>query len=102
MVSDRQAKKQFTGDRFRKRGISDGKNRNREGFARIPTRIEHIDVDVVIVYSLDRLSRDMLTLLAFEQHIKAYVSELYSDGFSVADIAKLLNRKGYQTRTERK
>lgn len=37
-----------------------------------------------------------------EQYIKRYANELYADGYSVADIAKLLNRHGYHTRTKRK
>jgi len=52
---------------LRDAGISGSKNRNREGFATIFSRIEQNGISAVVIYSLDRLSRDMLTLLAFER-----------------------------------
>lgn len=48
-------------------GISGGKNRGRAGFVELLERVEAGEVGALVVYRLDRLSRDMLTLLSFER-----------------------------------
>ncbi len=48
-------------------GISGGVNRARDGFLKLLDRIQAGDVEVVLLYSLERLSRDMLTLLCSER-----------------------------------
>lgn len=58
-------------------GISGGKNRSREGFVELLGTIEAGQVDVVIIYSLERLSRDMLTLLSLEKYLDEYDVELH-------------------------
>ena len=45
-------------------GISGGKNKTRPGFMVLLDRIESNGIDAIVLYSLERLSRDMLTLLA--------------------------------------
>jgi len=53
-------------------------NRAREGFINLLDRIEQNNVDVIILYSLERLSRDMLTLLALERYLDEYDVELHT------------------------
>lgn len=48
-------------------GISGGKNKSRSGFITLLDTIENNGIDVLVLYSVERLSRDMLTLLAFER-----------------------------------
>ena len=50
-------------------GISGGKNRGRAGFVELLERVEAGEISALVVYRLDRLSRDMLTLLAFERYL---------------------------------
>ena len=59
-------------------GISGGINKARGGFISLLDRIEQGDVDVIILYSLERLSRDMLTLLALERLLDEYDVELHT------------------------
>ncbi len=59
-------------------GISGGKNKGRPGFIDLLDRIETGDVDVVVLYSLERLSRDMLTLLALERLLDERNVELHT------------------------
>lgn len=59
-------------------GVSGGKNRSRAGFIDLLDRIEAGDVDVVVLYSLERLSRDMLTLLALERLLDERDVELHT------------------------
>ena len=59
-------------------GISGGVNASREGFVRLLGRIEQNSIDAVILYSLERLSRDMLTLLALERYLDEYDIELHT------------------------
>jgi len=59
-------------------GISGGKNRARPGFVELLDTIEQGRADVVILYSLERLSRDMLTLLAMERLLDEYDIELHT------------------------
>jgi site-specific DNA recombinase len=47
-------------------GVSGGVNRGRAGFVELLDRVEAGGVDALVVYRLDRVSRGMLTLLAFE------------------------------------
>lgn len=54
-------------DTIRDEGISGGKNRSRKGFVELLDRVDAAGIDIVLVYSLERLSRDMLTLLALEK-----------------------------------
>jgi site-specific DNA recombinase len=59
-------------------GISGGINKARGGFISLLDRIEQGDVGVIILYSLERLSRDMLTLLALERLLDEYDVELHT------------------------
>lgn len=52
---------------FEDAGISGSKNRTRPDFMRLLNRLEQGDVQVLVLVSLDRLSRDMLTLLCLER-----------------------------------
>ncbi len=65
-------------DILRDEGVSGGKNKNREGFERILERIKQNGFDAIVVYSLDRLSRDMLTLLSFERLLNESDIELHT------------------------
>jgi len=59
-------------------GISGGINKARGGFISLLDRIEQGDVNIIILYSLERLSRDMLTLLALERLLDEYDVELHT------------------------
>jgi site-specific DNA recombinase len=59
-------------------GVSGGINKAREGFIDLLNRVEAGGVDVIILYSLERLSRDMLTLLALERLLDEYDVELHT------------------------
>jgi site-specific DNA recombinase len=59
-------------------GISGGTNKGRPGFLELLGRIEQGEVDVVILFSLERLSRDMLTLLALERYLDEHDVELHT------------------------
>lgn len=59
-------------------GVSGGTNRARDGFMRLLNRVESGEGDAVILYSLDRLSRDMLTLLALERLLNECNVELHT------------------------
>jgi site-specific DNA recombinase len=59
-------------------GISGGVNKAREGFIDLLNRVEHGGVDVIVLYSLERLSRDMLTLLALERLLDEHDVELHT------------------------
>jgi site-specific DNA recombinase len=59
-------------------GISGGVNASREGFVRLLGRIEENGIEAVVLYSLERLSRDMLTLLALERFLDEYDIELHT------------------------
>ncbi|MFC1836648.1 recombinase family protein [Thermodesulfobacteriota bacterium] len=59
-------------------GISGGKNKSREGFMDLFERIPKGGVDAIILYSLDRLSRDMLTMLALEKLLDLYSLKLHT------------------------
>lgn len=59
-------------------GISGGKNRDRKGFVRLLERLEQNDFDAVVLYSLERISRDMLTLLCLEKLFDEYDVELHT------------------------
>lgn len=59
-------------------GISGGKNREREGFVNILNRIEQNGCDAIVLYSLERISRDMLTLLCLERLLNEYDVELHT------------------------
>lgn len=63
---------------IRDEGISGGKNREREGFVKLLERLEQNDFDAVILYSLERISRDMLTLLCLEKLFNEYNVELHT------------------------
>lgn len=58
-------------------GISGGVNKARPGFMKLLDRIEQGSIDAVILYSLERLSRDMLTLLALEKLIHECEIEIH-------------------------
>ena len=59
-------------------GVSGGKNRGRPGFMRLFEAIESREINVVVLYSLERLSRDMLTLLALERYLNEKNIELHT------------------------
>jgi site-specific DNA recombinase len=59
-------------------GISGGKNKTRPGFIELLDRIEAGQAEVVVLYSLERLSRDMLTLLALERLLDEKGIELHT------------------------
>jgi site-specific DNA recombinase len=59
-------------------GISGGKNRARAGFIELLDRIETGDVQAIILYSLERVSRDMLTLLSLERLLDERDVELHT------------------------
>lgn len=59
-------------------GISGGVNKAREGFIELLNRVEQGGIDVIVLYSLERLSRDMLTLLALERLLSEHDVELHT------------------------
>lgn len=59
-------------------GISGGKNKARAGFIDLLNRIDAGDVQVIVLYSLERISRDMLTLLALERLLDERDMELHT------------------------
>jgi site-specific DNA recombinase len=59
-------------------GISGGINKGRPGFVELLDRVEQGDIDVIILYSLERLSRDMLTLLALERLMDEHDCEIHT------------------------
>lgn len=65
-------------DIIRDEGISGGKNRSRSGFVRLLEKIETDEIDAVVLYSLERLSRDMLTILSLERYLDEYDVTLYT------------------------
>lgn len=59
-------------------GISGGVNRARVGFNELLDRIEAGNVSALVLFSLERLSRDMLTLLSLERLLSEYDVELHT------------------------
>ncbi len=59
-------------------GVSGGINKAREGFIELLDRVESGGIDVIVLYSLERLSRDMLTLLALERLLEEHEIELHT------------------------
>lgn len=59
-------------------GISGGKNKARAGFVELLDRLETGEIKTVVLYSLERLSRDMLTLLALERLLDEKDIELHT------------------------
>jgi len=59
-------------------GVSGGKNKEREGFVSLLDRIEQNEFDALILYFLERLSRDMLTLLCLERFLDEHNVELHT------------------------
>jgi len=59
-------------------GISGGKNRGRVGFLQLLDTVEQGHAAVIILYDLERLSRDMLTLLALERLLDEQDVELHT------------------------
>ena len=59
-------------------GISGGVNKARPGFISLLDRIEAGEAQAVVLYSLERLSRDMLTLLALERLLDEYSIDLHT------------------------
>lgn len=59
-------------------GLSGGVNRDRPGFLHLLDVIERGNVKVLVLYSLERLSRDMLTLLALERLLDEHDVELHT------------------------
>jgi site-specific DNA recombinase len=59
-------------------GISGGKNKGRPGFIELLDAIEAGQAGAVVLYSLERLSRDMLTLLALERLLDEKSIELHT------------------------
>jgi site-specific DNA recombinase len=59
-------------------GISGGVNHKRPGFIEVLDRVENGEADVVVLYSLERLSRDMLTMLALERLLEEHEVQLHT------------------------
>ena len=59
-------------------GVSGGVNANRNGFVQLLDRIDDNGIQAVVLYSLERLSRDMLTLLALERYLEENDVELHT------------------------
>jgi len=59
-------------------GISGGKNKDREGFVNLLNYIDQNGFDAIVLYSLERVSRDMLTLLCLEKLLNEYNIELHT------------------------
>jgi len=59
-------------------GISGGKNRSRPGFVKLLDMIQSREMEILVLYSLERLSRDMLTLLSLERYLNEYDIALYT------------------------
>lgn len=59
-------------------GISGGKNKSRPGFMGLFDAIESQEINIVVLYSLERLSRDMLTLLVLERYLNEKNVELHT------------------------
>jgi site-specific DNA recombinase len=59
-------------------GISGGKNRARPGFIEVLNKVESGEAEALVLYSLERLSRDMLTLLALERLLDEHDIELHT------------------------
>ena len=59
-------------------GISGGVNRMRGGFVELLEIVESGKVDAVILFSLERLSRDMLTMLSIERFFDEYDVRLHT------------------------
>lgn len=59
-------------------GFSGGINRAREGFVHLLDLVESGQVNIIVLYSLERLSRDMLTLLALERLLDEHDIELHT------------------------
>jgi len=57
---------------------SGGVNKAREGFIELLNRVEQGGIDVIVLYSLERLSRDMLTMLALERLLDEYDVQLHT------------------------
>jgi len=66
------------GDIIKDEGISGAKNRNRPGFVSLLERIEKNECDALVLYSLERLSRDMLTFLCLERFLDEHDVELHT------------------------
>ena len=59
-------------------GISGGINKARPGFISLLDKVEAGEAGTVVLYSLERLSRDMLTLLALERLLDEYNIDLHT------------------------
>lgn len=59
-------------------GVSGGINKGRDGFISLLDRIEANNFDILILYSLERLSRDMLSLLVIEKFLAENDTELHT------------------------
>lgn len=59
-------------------GVSGGINRAREGFVQLLDLVESGEINIIVLYSLERLSRDMLTLLALERLLDEHDVELHT------------------------
>lgn len=59
-------------------GVSGGKNKARVGFISLLDAIEHGNIDMVVVYSIERLSNNLLTFLSLERLLIEQVIELHT------------------------
>lgn len=66
-------------------GVSGGTNGKRDGFMSLLDRIKNGDIDCVILYSLERVSRDLLTGLAFERYLNEYDVQLHTADGTMVD-----------------
>jgi site-specific DNA recombinase len=69
-------------------GISGGTNQ-RDGFMALLDRITTGDVECVILYSLERVSRDLLTGLAFEKYLNEYGVQLHTADGAMVDCSTM-------------
>jgi len=59
-------------------GVSGGGNKNRNGFLTLLDKIEQNSFDVLILLSLERLSRDMVSLMLIEKFLSDHNTELHT------------------------
>ncbi|AFM24989.1 recombinase family protein [Desulfomonile tiedjei] len=59
-------------------GVSGGLNKSREGFMKLLDLAENGQIDCIVFYSLERLSRDMLTMLTLERLFEDHNVELHT------------------------
>lgn len=59
-------------------GVSGGLNKSRQGFMQVLDMVESCEIEVIVLYSLERLSRNMLTMLAVERLLEEFSIQLHT------------------------